>query len=100
MWEAPFRFRGIMRDRPIKTKETFWRLKKTKSFKYNYWSSFSGLKDQLENYAVVTYTLEQKNKGQTVITWQQEGFANEAGKCHSANGLKAMLDQIKKIAEV
>ena len=94
--------------RPRKTKKYHGTLRvgeqthyeKNKILKYNYWSSFSGLKDQLENYAVVTYKLEQKNNGQTVFTWQQEGFANEAGKCHSENGLKAMLDQIKKIAEV
>ena len=83
-----------------KDKRNVLEVEKNKTLKYNYWSSFSGLKDQLENYAVVMYTLEQKNKGQTVITWQQEGFANEAGKCHSENGLKVMIDQIKKIAEV
>ena len=83
-----------------KDKRNVLEVEKNKTFKYNYWSSFSGLKDQLENYAVVMYKLEQKNNGQTVFTWRQEGFANKAGKCHSENGLKAMLDQIKKIAEV
>ena len=76
MWVAPFRFRGIVRNKPIKTKETFWRLKKIKSLNIIIWSSFFRLRDQLENYAVVMYKLEQKNKGQTVFTWQQEGFAN------------------------
>lgn len=97
---SPISFQGNYEGQTCNDKGNVLEVEKNKILKYNYWSSFSGLKDQLENYAVVTYKLEQKNNGQTVFTWRQEGFANEAGECHSENGLKAMLDQIKKIAEV
>lgn len=75
-------------------------VEKNNTLKYNYWSSFSGLKNKPESYAIVTYKLEKKNNAQIVFTCKQEGFANEAGKCHSENGLKIMLDQIKEIAEI
>jgi hypothetical protein len=33
-----------------------------KSLRYSYWSGFSGLEDKPENYATITYTLEQKDR--------------------------------------
>ena len=65
---SPISFQGNYEGQTCHDKGNVLEVEKNKILKYNYWSSFSGLKDQLENYAVVTYKLEQKNTGQTVFT--------------------------------
>ena len=97
---SPISFQGNYEGQTCQHKGNILEVEKNNTLKYNYWSSFSGLKDKPESYAVVTYKLEKKNNAQIVFTCKQEGFANEAGKCHSENGLKIMLDQIKEIAEI
>ena len=67
--------------------------------KYNYWSGFSGLEDKLENYSIVTYTVQNNGNGTCQFTWHQQGFASEEGKCHTEAGLKPILQQIKELAE-
>lgn len=66
---------------------------------YSYWSGFSGLADSPENYMAITYTFDQLDKGKTEFTWTQKGFASEEGMNHSKEGMTALLDQIKVIAE-
>jgi len=65
---------------------------------YNYWSGFSGLEDKVENYSLVTYTVE-KDTNSTKFTWTQKGFATEQGYEHSKSGMEAFLRQIKGIIE-
>lgn len=66
--------------------------------RYSYWSGFSGLEDRSENYATVTYSLEQIN-GKTKFTWTQQGYPDPARYEHSKKGMPALLAQIKAIAE-
>ena len=66
---------------------------------YRYWAQYSGLEDKLENYSIVTYTLEQKDNNTTTFTWTQKGFPDEERQKHSQGGLGEMLEQIKTIAE-
>lgn len=67
--------------------------------KYSYWSSFSGLEDKAENYAIVSYKLEEKKNNVYRFTWRQQGFTSEKCKCHTEQELITMLKKIKKIAE-
>jgi uncharacterized protein YndB with AHSA1/START domain len=69
-----------------------------KLLKYNYWSSLSGLEDKEENHSIVTYTIEPVNENVCQFTWHQQGFSNEEGKCHTEEGLKTMLNQVKEFA--
>lgn len=66
---------------------------------YNYWSGFSGMEDKPENYASVSYKIERTDDDHCEFTWHQQGFASEEGKCHTEEGLKAILGQIKTLAE-
>lgn len=72
---------------------------KNKVLSYNYWSGFSGLEDKPENYSLVTYQIEDSTENKVKFTWTQKGFANKDGQCHTEQGLKTMLEQIKKMAE-
>lgn len=69
-----------------------------KTLRYSYWSGFSGLEDRPENYATVTYSLEQTDR-ETNFTWTQQGYPDEARYEHSKTGMKDLLAQIKAIAE-
>lgn len=73
--------------------------KPSELLKYNYWSAVSGLEDKLENYSIVTYRVEKLDDNRYKFVWHQQGFSNEKGKCHTQEGLKTMLEQIKKLAE-
>lgn len=73
--------------------------KPEKFLRYNYWSGFSGLEDKPENYAVVSYKIELINDVNCNLTWHQQGFSSEEGKCHTEEGLKPMLKKIKELAE-
>jgi uncharacterized protein YndB with AHSA1/START domain len=67
--------------------------------KYKFWSGFCGLEDKPENYSLVLYTIEKLADKKSKFTWTQEGFANEENRRNSQNGLKGILEQIKKISE-
>ena len=49
---------------------------------YQYYSSFSGLEDKIENYSLVIYKIERIDAIQTRLSWIQEGFANEENRDH------------------
>ena len=69
-----------------------------KTLRYSYWSGFSGLDDRPENYATVTYSLEQMDR-ETKFTWTQQGYPDEARHQHSKKGMTDLLAEIKAIAE-
>lgn len=70
-----------------------------KLLSYSYWTGFSGLEDEPENYATVTYRIVPKTDHVTQFTWTQKGYASEAGYNHSKEGMTAFLEQIKGIME-
>jgi uncharacterized protein YndB with AHSA1/START domain len=66
--------------------------------KYAYWSKFSGLDDQPENYSTVTYKL--KDQGNiTLLSLTQEGFASDEGRQHAEEGWQMVLEGLKKLVE-
>ncbi len=63
-----------------------------------YWSSFSGLPDEPENYQKVTYELESEGEG-TKITITQEGSKTKEQAEHSEGNWNKTLEELKKILE-
>lgn len=92
-------FQGEYDGQQYKDKGTVIENKKNELLKYDYWSGFSGLEDNPENYSLVTYKIENLDDNSVNFTWHQQGFSSEEGKCHTEEGLKAMLEKIKEIAE-
>ncbi len=96
---SPIVFQGEYKGQKYKDKGNVLENIKNKILKYNYWSNFSGLEDKPENYSIVNYNIEKLSETKTKFTWTQTGFANEDGKCHTEQGLEAILKQIKNITE-
>ncbi len=96
---SPIIFQGEYEGHQYKDKGNVLENKPNELLKYNYWSGFSGLEDKLENYFIVTYLIDDAGDGKTVFTWVQEGFRSEESHKHTQEGLPAMLEQIKTIAE-
>jgi len=69
-----------------------------KILKSTYWSSMSGTEDKLENYVVVTYTLEKKENG-TQLTITQDNNKTEEGKEHSGGNWQWVLGKMKTLIE-
>lgn len=92
-------FQGEYDGQQYKDKGNVIENKKNELLKYDYWSGFSGLEDKPENYSLVTYKIKNLNDNSVNFTWHQQGFSSEEGKCHTEEGLKAMLEKIKELAE-
>jgi len=92
-------FQGAYNGQAYKDKGKVLELKKNAMLQYTYWSGFSGLEDKPENYSIVTYSITVLNEESVAFTWHQQGFSSEEGKCHTEEGLKAMLETIKELAE-
>ena len=92
-------FQGEYDGHQYKDKGNVLESVENKVLTYNYWSGFSGLEDKTENYSLVTYEINDIAENKVKFTWTQKGFANKEGQCHTEQGLKLMLEQIKKLAE-
>ena len=92
-------FQGQYQDQQYTDKGNVIENEANRLLKYNYWSGFSGLEDVPENYSMVSYLIEAMDGNEHKFTWHQQGFSSEDGKCHTEEGLVAMLQQIKQIAE-
>ena len=96
---SPISFRGEYEGRVYKDKGNVLESIPNKLLKYNYWAQYSGLQDDLKNYFVVAYEIDDLGDGMVRLTWTQSGFQDEKRRDHTANGLPAILAQIKNIAE-
>ena len=47
----------------------------------------------------MTYKIDGITENSVTFTWTQKGFATKESQCHSEEGLKTMLEQIKALAE-
>src|SRR5687767_13143574 len=52
---SPLLFKGEWEGKTYKDKGTILEVVENKLFRYNYWSSMSGIEDKPENYVIVTY---------------------------------------------
>jgi uncharacterized protein YndB with AHSA1/START domain len=66
--------------------------------KYSYWSSMSGTEDKPENYANISYTLDEKD-GVTTLTITQDGIKDEAAREHSEQNWQMIFGEMKKMLE-
>lgn len=70
-----------------------------KLFTHTYWSAFSGLPDEEENYSIVQYELLPTG-GKTLLKLTHSNFATETMYEHSDKNWEDTLDKIKEECEV
>ena len=69
-----------------------------KIFSHSYWSAFSGLPDQIENYSKVQYELVSTDT-LTILKLTHSNFATETMYLHSDKNWEDTLDKIKERCE-
>jgi uncharacterized protein YndB with AHSA1/START domain len=91
-------FQGTWEGKPYRDKGEIVKVSPKETLQYTYWSGFSGLEDKKENYSLLTYNLQEKD-GATVLSFTQEGFANEQARNHSDKSWDMVLDKMKGLLE-
>ncbi len=95
---SPIVFSGMWDDKPYEDKGTVLAFEPEKSLTYNYWSNLSGTVDIPENYANISYTVEEQGD-KTLLTITQDGYKDEAALERSEGDWGYVLDELKKVAE-
>ena len=95
---SPITFSGVWDGKPYEDKGTILEIEKGRKLKYDYWSNFSGEKDEPANYANITYDLDEKN-GQTVFTVTQDNCKSEEALEHSKKNWEGLFAGMKELLE-
>jgi len=95
---SPIFFTGTWQGTEYKDKGTILQFETEKIFQYNYWSGFSGLPDNIENYSIITFEILPTSNG-TQLTLTHSNFPAEIGYEHSDKNWDTTLDLLKSIIE-
>jgi hypothetical protein len=69
-----------------------------KSLSYNYWSSFSGLEDDLALRQIIQFDLDSVDDG-VRLTIRQSNVDTQARADHSATNWRSVLEALKQLLE-
>jgi uncharacterized protein YndB with AHSA1/START domain len=95
---SPLEFRGMWKGKEYVDKGVILRSEPERLFQYTYLSSFSGLEDVPENYANISYELNEE-EGVTTLTVRQENIANEEDREKMEANWKIVLSNLKQVLE-
>jgi len=91
-------FKGVWEGKEYLDKGTILKSEFAKLFEYNYISSFSGLEDKPENYAIITYRLFPEQQG-TRLDVTQTNIATQEMQKHSEQNWGYILTNLKQLLE-
>jgi len=91
-------FQGEFEGKTYQDKGNILASEPGKLLRYDYWTGWSGLADEPENYSIVTYSLSSSGN-QTTLELRQEGFANQEAFEHAQGGWDAVLKNLKNLLE-
>jgi uncharacterized protein YndB with AHSA1/START domain len=99
-WEegSSILFKGEYEGVPYTDKGTILSLQPNKVLKYSYLSSFANLEDRPENYAILTFDIQEISTG-TLLKLTQENILSEESAQHAENSWEMVLQELKKVAE-
>ncbi len=99
-WRAgsPITYRGVWEGKPYEDKGQILEIVPEKRLVSTYWSAFSGLPDQPENYQMVSYELAPVEGG-TRLTITQDNNASEEDVEHAEGNWNMVLESLKKVVE-
>ncbi|WP_028981435.1 SRPBCC family protein [Sporocytophaga myxococcoides] len=91
-------FKGVWEGKPYEDGGIITAIEPEETFKYTYWSSMSGTPDVEENYAHISYDLEEVATG-VRLTISQDNIKTEEAREHSEKNWGMVLDSMKKLLE-
>ena len=95
---SPIVYRGEWEGKPYEDKGTILEIVPQKRLASTYWSAFSGLPDEPENYQTVTYDLAPAEIG-TRLTVTQTKVTSQESADHLTKNWQMVLGNLKKFAE-
>ena len=95
---SPILWEGEWEGKTYQDKGVILDIDPGKFVKYNYWSTMSGTEDKPENYAVISYTLFEKD-GATILTVTQDNIKNKDAKEHSESNWQAIFGKMRDMVE-
>lgn len=95
---SPIVWKGEWEGREYLEKGTILKSEPPRLLQYTYLSSFSGLEDSPENYANITYELDEDN-GTTTLTVRQENITDENAREQSEKNWTMLLGNMKQLLE-
>ena len=91
-------FKGEWEGKAYEDKGIIRMIEPNKLFRYDYWSSMSGIEDKPENYQVITYELFEE-EGITTLAITQENIKDEERKVHSEQNWRKVANDLKGLLE-
>lgn len=95
---SSLRFTGEWEGKTYEDKGTILTIEKEKVLSYDYWSNFSGVPDEAENYQIVTFRLGTHDGG-TLLHLTQQNIRSEEVKAHSIENWSMVLRSLKNLVE-
>lgn len=93
---SPITFSGEWEGKAYEDKGVILEIDPPRLLKYAYWSSMSGTEDKPENYANVTYALNEKD-GVTTLEITQDNVKNQQSLEHSEQNWKTVFGGLKDL---
>ncbi|GAL83989.1 ATPase [Sporocytophaga myxococcoides] len=91
-------FKGVWDGKPYEDGGIITAIEPEETLKYTYWSSMSGTPDVEENYANISYDLEELESG-VRLTISQDNIKTEEAREHSEKNWAVVLDSMKRFLE-
>jgi|SRR5689334_9969090 uncharacterized protein YndB with AHSA1/START domain len=95
---SPIFFRGEYQGKSYEDKGHVLDFSPPKGLSFDYWSSFSGLEDKPESYAIIRYELAQVGDA-TQVTVSQSNVDTQERADHSISNWRHVLEALKKLVE-
>jgi len=95
---SPILFEGEWEGKTYQDKATILEIEPGKFIKYNYWSTMSGTEDKPENYANISYGLDEKD-GKTTLTVTQDNIKNKESAEHSEQNWLSVFGKMRDMIE-
>jgi uncharacterized protein YndB with AHSA1/START domain len=94
---SPIVYRGVWEGKPYEDKGRILEIEAGRLLKSSYWSAFSGLPDNPDNYNTVTYAISPGDS--TTLTVTQDNIPSEEGRAQAEGNWRMVLQALKELLE-
>ena len=96
---SPLVYTGEYQGKPFEEKGVIQEIEPGHLLQATHFSTSSGKEDKPENYALVTWKLDEPEKGKTVVSVSQSNLTSEKAVEQTKSNWKSVLEGLKKTAE-